>query len=299
MQPPDGAGTATTLAWSRLLLGDTDPSGVPSLDAWKQYGYNIDGVRPGDLAAFCSPAASASASVVHEEGASGIENAFGHLILPLLQPPTTPVVPCVVTPCPQDEFKPLISIDRLGSGTSYDPLPAQVAMGGDLGHSPVFDGTDVWPVVQGTTVSLPESYLVNDTWVSGALASLSVSVDVQQMLTLDVHHAVLTMKLDQTRKTATGGMLSGVIPTVDLQRRVRAVAGQISLSLCSGTALENVLTQIAQASDIMQDGTQDPSKTCDGISIGLGFEARVVQLGPTVPAMTTPDPCVDDAGPAD
>ena len=37
--------------------------------------------------------------------------------------------------------------------------------------------------------------------------------------------------------------------------------------------------ELIQASDIMQDGTQDPTKTCDGISIGIGFEARVVQLG--------------------
>ena len=72
------------------------------------------------------------------------------------------------------------------------------------------------------------------------------------------------------------------------------VEGAISTSSC--TASMNILESIGQASDIMQDGTQDPTKTCDGISIGLGFTATIDQVGPTVPAMTTPDPCAD-AGP--
>lgn len=70
-------------------------------------------------------------------------------------------------------------------------------------------------------------------------------------------------------------------------------SGTVTLA---GSAIENIFTQIAQTSDIMQDGTQDPTKTCDGISIGLGFEASVVQLGPMVPAVTMPDPCAGDAG---
>jgi hypothetical protein len=37
---------------------------------------------------------------------------------------------------------------------------------------------------------------------------------------------------------------------------------------------------MVQASDILSDGTQDPTQTGDGISIGLGFNATVVQLGP-------------------
>ena len=43
----------------------------------------------------------------------------------------------------------------------------------------------------------------------------------------------------------------------------------------------------------MQDGTQDPTKTCDGISIGLGFDAELVQLGPIAPPAATPNPCAD------
>jgi hypothetical protein len=42
----------------------------------------------------------------------------------------------------------------------------------------------------------------------------------------------------------------------------------------------------------MKDGTQDPTATCDGISIGIGFDASVVQLGAIAdPAPPATDPC--------
>jgi hypothetical protein len=294
MQPADGTGTVT-LAFKTLQLGADNPDGGgPDPDAWKLYGYNIDGVPPGNLAAFCMPAGGGDASLVHQEGINGIENAFGHLVLPLLESTCTASL-CQTNPLA--EFRPLLSIDKLGSGSNYDPLFAQVTLGGDLGQPPLWDGTDPWPVVQGTTLSLPASYLVNETWVSGTFASLSLPIDIDgSVITLDLHHVVLTMKLDLSYETATAGILSGVISTADLQQRLLGLAGQISPSLCSGPTIEGALAQIAQTSDIMQDGTQDPTKTCDGISIGLGFEASVVQLGPTVPAVTMPDPCAGDAG---
>ena len=50
--------------------------------------------------------------------------------------------------------------------------------------------------------------------------------------------------------------------------------------------------QIRQASDIMVDGTQDPAKTCNGISIGLGFEMSELQFGNVAnPVAPTPHIC--------
>jgi hypothetical protein len=42
----------------------------------------------------------------------------------------------------------------------------------------------------------------------------------------------------------------------------------------------------------MKDGTQDPAAFCNGISIGLGFEMKAVQLGGALNAQPPePDPC--------
>jgi hypothetical protein len=300
MQPANGKSTVT-FATTGILWGNTDPDGTLDVaDGWKQYGYNIDGVAPGDVAPFCQPVPGGSATLVHEEGIDGIEKAFGHIVLPLLQP--TVVSMCNSTCCTSGWDAVLLSIDQLGAGSSYDPLSARVAIG-DFGFCefPRFDGTDVWPVVQGTTKAIPASYLVNDTWVSGPIARVSVMYqglgpDPEPALMLEIVHARITMRLDPAHKMATAGIISGVLSTADLKQRLLALAGSISTSLCTSPTLQSLLDSIGQASDIMQDGTQDPTKTCDGISIGLGFSARIDQIGPTVPAMTAPDPCVGDAG---
>ena len=57
--------------------------------------------------------------------------------------------------------------------------------------------------------------------------------------------------------------------------------------------LQSILNQLRQASDIMSDGSQDPAKQCDAISIGLGFTMKSAQLGPVAPPTPPPaDPCI-------
>ena len=70
-------------------------------------------------------------------------------------------------------------------------------------------------------------------------------------------------------------------------------AGALDATLCDSTALASVVQQLRAASDIMKDGTNgDPSKTCDGISVGIGFSAQSVKLtGRAAPAPAAPDPC--------
>jgi hypothetical protein len=47
----------------------------------------------------------------------------------------------------------------------------------------------------------------------------------------------------------------------------------------------------------MKDGTQNPNATCDGISIGLGFEGSPVQLGAIAPLTPdAPNPCDGTGG---
>ena len=114
---------------------------------------------------------------------------------------------------------------------------------------------------------------------------------------LVIHHAVVSMQLDPTHQHATKGVISGVLVTDELTAEMTRLAGNIDVSLCTGNLHDSIVTQIEQASDILQDGTQDPAKTCDGISLGLGFDGEIVQLGSIGPATPpNPNPC-SDAGP--
>lgn len=77
---------------------------------------------------------------------------------------------------------------------------------------------------------------------------------------------------------------------------MQAQAGFVSTSLCSGTAFESIALQIEQLSDIMVDGTSQPGQVCDGISLGVGFDAVAVHMGPSVVVPGVPDPCADAGG---
>jgi hypothetical protein len=106
------------------------------------------------------------------------------------------------------------------------------------------------------------------------------------------------MQLDPQRRSATNGTLAGVLAPADIAAEARRLGGNIDPDVCSGSVvIDSLVTLIQQAADILLDATQDPAKTCDGISIGLGFNAVRAELGP-IAAREAPPPssCPEDAG---
>jgi hypothetical protein len=191
-----------------------------------------------------------------------------------------------------------MTINRLGTGSAYDPLASMFSAGADLGTTPKLDGTDVWPFMQGSTVSLPASYLVDDTWVSGAGGKVTLTLTLAgATIALPVEHAIVSMKLDPHHERATGGVLAGVIATTDLTSAFTKLIA-FDPKRCLSPNIQGIAPQLTQASDMMQDGTEDPSATCDGASVGLGSDAALVQLGAAVPAPPPPpNPYLVDGGP--
>src|SRR5262249_28052402 len=111
---------------------------------------------------------------------------------------------------------------------------------------------------------------------------------------------IVSMRLDPAHGSATGGVIAGTIATDAMLAALHEAAQEAdpSLSECLGPG--RLDTQFERASDILQDGTQDPARACDGISIGLGFEAVRAAIGPVgAPFPTPPDPCAPDAGAMD
>jgi hypothetical protein len=83
-------------------------------------------------------------------------------------------------------------------------------------------------------------------------------------------------------------MIGGVLNTEELVAEIKKVG--VLLDMCGTQPFQNILDEARRASDIMADGTQDPAKTCDGISIGLGFEmmeAQIGEVGPVTPVGTS------------
>jgi hypothetical protein len=108
-------------------------------------------------------------------------------------------------------------------------------------------------------------------------------------LTLNMNAAEVTMTLAADRKSATGGIVGGVLKTDDLVGQINQLG--YAQGWCTQSFFPNLITTIQQASDIMSDGTQDPTKTCDGISIGLGLQMTQAQRGAVGPAKPTQMAC--------
>ena len=301
MNAGDGVTTAVFAA-TRMDLGVGTPGS--SEPAWSALGFDIDGQASTALSSgLCEPRAGATADDAYPDGERGIDNAFGKSVVSMLLQVQPKLAEELNKAIAEGSFTLLLAIDKLGASADYNPLAARAYGASALGQVPVLDGDDVWPISRGSLadpsdptsvrVRFPASYLVGNTWVSGPRTDFAFRAWIGgAFVDVALRAAVVSMELDAAHKTAKRGVISGVWPTAQLVTLVRRAAGGASKVLCSGALIENIVKQIEAASDILQDGTQDPGKPCDGISIGLGFEATAARLGDLAPAEEQgPDPC--------
>jgi hypothetical protein len=301
---PDGSGT-TVLAIKKLYLGDTNRDGTANkVNGWKQYGYDIDGLASTAASTdLCKPRNNNAAKNVYPDGDKGIDNSFGKNILTIILGIASDASAKVNAGIGQGKFTIMLSMDKLGAGANYKGLNTKLYGGGDLLAAPKFDGSDKWPVIPEllsnpadiTTakVQFPSAYVVNNTWVSGSKGEVLLNLSVSGFtLSLPIGSAVITMELSADHKSATKGTIAGVLPTDTLTAELKKIAGAFDPSLCKGPTIDSIVSQIEQASDILHDGTQNKDTECDGISIGLGFDAGIVQLGAIdPPAPPKENPC--------
>jgi len=320
--PPDpgpetaGDGTGAVLAIRTLYLGDTDRKGKASTTAWKGFGFNLDGkISTKDSTDLCKPAAGAKASAVYEDGDAGTDNSFGKNILPIITSLASDASTQVNDSINKGSFTIILNMEKMGTGDSYNPLTTKLYAGAklvdDMGAeiAPNWDGNDAWPVVpellnngdiNNPKVQFANSYVVKDpssgarTWVSGGKGDIVLNLSVGGFtLSLTIGSALIATEVGADNTTATNGTIAGVLGTEQLISELAKVAGSFDPTLCPpSTTFESIAQQIRQASDIMSDGSQDSTKTCDGISIGLGFDMDAVQLGKVAdPSMGSGDPC--------
>lgn len=306
---PTASSEERTFAVHSLFLGETDRAGNKSKDAWKQFGYNLDGLVTNvsgsaspDLEKVCKRATGADAKV-HQDGEGGIDNAFGSQIIPLLD--MFSVTSNMVSQNIQaGDFTVMLKV----KGLTDDPeqtntgLSGTILVGGAYGEgTPKFTTEDSWPYMADPQVPITGAYINKGMFVNGTdggKITLAITV-AEQTLSLTINKAIITFKHDPANKELVQGTIAGVIPTEELINGITSVAGRFNKDMCPGKpTLQVALDSIRQASDILANATQDPAKECDGISVGLGFTAK--QIGaPTQEApvpVAGPDPCTEGGG---
>jgi hypothetical protein len=291
-----GAGPAT-FALRTLDLGTADKNG------WKRLGFDIDGdVSTGASTNLCQPLDGASKTFLYPDGDLGIDNAFGHFIVPLVTGVDKTVPAATNDALAAGRTTLLFELASLGDDPDQGPLLGRLYVGAPTASSPRWDGTDVWPVASASledpadlssaTVTFPESYVTGDTWVGHAAGPIPLTLTgATSTLHFTIHDAVVAMTLDPARMGATSGVLSGILLLPDLVAETDRIGLSLFPDYCTESVRPVVSSLIQQAADILADGTQDPSRPCQAISLGIGFTASRVHLGPIAapsPAERTP-----------
>lgn len=308
--PPPISGTATnnvyTFAIQRIYLGDS-PRGstVTSSSAWKFFGYDIDNKYSDAQSTDVCLRATGAPSSVQVDGNAGIDNTWGANLLPILQsagsmPNPSQIETDLVT-------KGNFTLEIQVTGLSDDPkqsalgLSGQVFLGAYYNGMPAFDANTDWPVtsdsvVDGQTIAsgaimkLANAYVSDGTFVATA-KTFAFPFFVQGSVPFVLHDAIVTF--DHTSHAdAARGTIAGVLDTNEFLTAFKLVAGRIAKALC-GSAFDGIAQQVRQCVDILPGGTNKPGVPCSALSVGLGFEAKLI-ANPTkvVPIPTVPpDPC--------
>jgi hypothetical protein len=275
-------------ALNRLFFGDTDKSGMEDPDAWRQFGFDIDGlVTTAASTDVCQLDPGADPDEVKTDGDDGIDNSFGRNIIPLLALGQPTFTSDTNESLRKGRFTLMILFEGLTGEPDQDRVLAKVYGGTNLGHAPAFDGEECWPISpeslldEGDAASaravFPMGRLEGNVWSSGVIDDMPLTFASDSgPITLHVRQARLTVTLDAAHEAATNGQLGGVLDTQEFLGEVKKI---VPAALC-GFA-EQLITD---KSDILADGTQDPGQTCDAISIGLGFEMGPIKLGSLGPA---------------
>jgi hypothetical protein len=286
---------------------------------WSRYGYDIDGLDTTATSTnVCTLYANASTKN-QTDGPGGIDNSFGENIVPLLAAVAPNPSAAANATFAQGQYTLMFDMTGLATtaGQTATGITGMIFPGVPFAQGPNAPGTvptfttaDNWPLdpsyvtssLSGTTLvppvtakeTLVGAYVVNGEFVSGNPTNLTLTIPVSGvLLVLPIQHGTVTF-LNGGSASLSGGIISGVIDAGELVNNIQSVAGNISTSFCSGATFAQVAKSILQAADIMDDGTNSAGTPCNGISIGIGFDADEIGQPQVVgtPAATK-NPCAD------
>jgi hypothetical protein len=293
-------------AVNALHLGLTDrATGMPNINAWKSYGFDLDGRNTGLAASkenldSCTKVAGAPSNVLLD-GNLGTDNNFGSQVMTVLQSLKSDNEATINAGIIDGSSTLLLRLQNVdpsyADGTGVTGA-IYIAHGG-TGFTPKFDVSDHWPIVTSSLVNatsigdasnavvkFPAGYVSGGYWVSGPLGDGTVSLSMVLdgvALTLPLQSGVLTVRLSD----GSDGTIAGAVTVSDLVTATTPLVE--SFGICPGNStFTDVIQTITQSADLVTGAPQlqDTSVTCNAVSIGLGFTVQ-----PTgVPTTTVAQP---------
>ncbi len=305
-QTASGTGKTLTLAVKRVYLGTQTHLGDTTSTAWQEWGYDLDGLctdlNDSTQSLFTCRRVDGSTNDVLVDGQRCRDNNFGSQIMALVMTYNTKVeITTDLSLLGGSGTLALVLSDVDPGDDGYAPGALYRIAGMPSGDTPVWDGTDVRTVTADSVtggdltkpvVTFPGGYIAGDLWVSGDPASFALEFGVQSTrLVLPIQSGTITIALDAARTgSPQPALIAGAISTSDVGAAMSPIAEQAGL--CPGNGLyDGLIAKLQTFPDVVigAPNLQDTTKTCDGISIGLGFDlAPIRPLATVVPAPAPP-----------
>ncbi|MEZ4314005.1 MAG: hypothetical protein R3F14_38780 [Polyangiaceae bacterium] len=302
------------LAVRTLNFGEFTKDNKP-LPSTLALGFNLDGLESTATSTdLCQPTYKATAEELYPDGPGGIDNSFGARFLPpfLLAEPNFMENAAEKGEAGQNVW--IFRVHAPKAGQELSPLHTDVLVGDyPWNEAPAWDGTDLFPVrsdyledgdIDAPLRVLPSGMLVEGpsgeaTWLSGEPMDVPLPLPFGQYdLEVTLRSARITMTFSETPQGLTAkGILGGVLDTTQLIYWFTEVMGadQPPPECPPPPGQGGWMSGAIGTADILSVGPgqplQDPTLPCNGISIGIAFEAESVKLGEVVEPGTSVDPC--------
>jgi hypothetical protein len=286
---PSGAGKTLWVAARRYTYGASEPSGAFSTDAWRRYGYDLDGTctdarDSAENTDTCRrPVGANQDSLVDGEGCR--DNNFGRNIArvfalgPTAEASLNDLVESGSTTW-------ILRLDDVDPGVDDAYAPGALYRSSDDRESaspPRWDGKDDRAAAADSlldadlarpALTFPKGYVASGVWVSGEPQALSVIAPISSVgfFPMKLAHARLTLELDAARSTGTRGLLVGAMAVPDLDAAFLELAD--FFRVCPGAALHGELLASLRATPDVVLGApslQDLGRTCNATSVAVAF----------------------------
>lgn len=305
--PPRPAATAPGerrwFAVKRVYLGPTRrDNGIADVNAWKDFGYDLDRRHTTSEDSKTSRSScrrkSDSSSVGLTDGLAGVDNNFGRYVYPVLKSVKAEAEEAANTSLVEGAYTLLLRIDGAVDGSTSSAPGALYAAGPRASD----DSWPVWSTALADGVDLekpirkfPLGYIADGTWVSGEIGESPEPIWIPMFNgPADIYaSAIVTLRMGDGY-----GVIAGAIPEDEM---VRAVEGVLALfGICrQSNDYAYIKSTLTHPTDLVMGATdlQDPSRSCDSISFGIGFDATRVADPTKVVAGPSPPPAVKDCAP--
>jgi len=308
---PSGKGQTLWFAVRRYWLGSQNAARVPSDDAWRAFGFDIDhrctSLEDSTLnIRSCLRVAGAKASAL-TDGDGCRDNNFGQHVVAMVKVAAPDFETKLESNVLAGQATLLLALDDVDEGADDPYVPARLYTTNATLTAPSWDETDERVIASNSVVgdaltapitSFPLGYLVGDTWVSGEPASFFTLIPVaEKPAPLPLQGGVVTVRLGADRKGGTLGMLAGGVRLVDLEPLLAPIA--IGAGLCPGTPFyTSAVASVKTFADLVAGAKwlQDEAVTCNMLSIGVGLD--VVRVAPATKVEPPPPPRGDKCGDA-